>query len=147
MSTFRASLKEAEQRLATCEQKMVKLEKERATLRHLIAVLRAKLGMEQADGFSLTEAIYLAVKSTREMELVTTAQVAGMLKDMGIEANSGSVKTILSRLYQQGRLISYLDKPAPLGGSPVYGARGPYSKPDAAEARKTLAEMGRRRFK
>jgi hypothetical protein len=81
------------------------------------------------------------------MELVTTAQVVGMLKDMGIEANPSSVKTILSRLYQQARLISYLDKPAPLGGSPVYGMRGPHSKSDAMEARKTLAGMGRRRFK
>ncbi|MGA3132447.1 MAG: hypothetical protein ABSD59_16705 [Terracidiphilus sp.] len=103
--------------------------------------------MEQADCLSLTEAITLAVKSTREMELVTTAQVVSMLKDMGIEAKPLSVKTIMSRLYQQGRLISYLDKPAPLGGSPVYGVRGPHSKSEALEARKRLAEMGRKGFK
>jgi hypothetical protein len=145
MNTFRASLKEAEQKLTICEQKIEKLEKERATLRHLVAVLRAKLGMEQIENPNLTELIELAVKATtREDELVTPTQVVDMLKERNIEANLGSVKVILHRLYQNGRLISYLDKPAPLGGSPVYGVLGPHSKSGALEARRALAEKSKR---
>lgn len=141
MNSFRISLKEAEQKLAACEQKIEKLEKDRAMLRHMIAVLRTSLGIEPKDNPSLTDAILLAVKSSREMECLTAAQVVQILQNMNIDAKPRSVATILSRLFKEGRLNSYLDKP--FGSVAGYEWKGARTKDETLAAKRALAQIGK----
>lgn len=145
-NTYTASLKAAEVELAECERSIETLEKERARLRQMIAVLRAKLGMDQNDNpKTLTDAILLVLKATREMECITASDVVSRLTEMQIDAPPRSVATILSRLYKERRIDSYLDRP---GGSLVaYQWRGPRTKSDAFNAKRTLAELGKRGVK
>lgn len=145
-NVYEASLMEAKQELAQCEEAITSLERKQANLRQIIAVLQAKMGIEAKDQprMNLTSAVLLVVKGTREMECITASDVLNRLRQMGIDAQPRSVATILCRLSSgRDRRINRLDDP---GGSGAVGYewKGVRIKSDALNATRALAEMGGR---
>ncbi len=139
-SAYQISLEEAQQELAVCEEKITTLERQRANLRQIIAILQAKLGMDDAERpKTLTDAILLVVKGTRERESIMASDIVGRLEQMGVDAEPRSVATILSRLHKEGRINSWK-----MHNSVGYEWKGVRTKSDSLNALKALAEMGQR---
>ena len=141
---YQVSLRQAEHELTNCEIAIQKLEKERAKLRQIVAVLRAKLNMEQLDNpKTLTDAILLVIKATRDRECITASDVVSRLGQMQVAAKPRSVATILSRLASgRERLIDAWR--SPVDGSVGYEWRGsPRSRSEQMSALKAIVGMNK----
>jgi hypothetical protein len=134
------ALKKAEKELAEADAAAGELDRKRAKLRLTVAALQSMTGVKVKSDQTLTDAILMIVKGSPGA--VTATEVMDKLFMLGLQAQTASVATILSRLAKVGKIICLRDP----GGSSLLGYewKTPRTKSEMLTANKAVAEMSKR---
>ncbi len=107
VEVYADALRKAAQELAEADAAAVELDRKRAKLRLTVAALKSMTGESAENEQTVTDAILTIVKGSSGS--VTAIDVMDKLFMMGMQAQTASVATILSRLAKDGKVMKTRD--------------------------------------